>query len=851
MKKKILLIIGMFLFITNVNALTFNVDLTDIEDKGSSTLGSITNINVTNKELDASFQGSGDEVNFELTITNSGDRVGTLKSIGITSTNNKIEYTTNLPGTGLAINGNGTNKVLVNAKVLDGATAGTSKTIIKITYNYDEGSCPEGEILSEDETMCLCPNGRVRKDDGTCDDPEDAPECEEDEVYNETKKICEKITPPVTPSNPKTLDNIVLITLLFIVSGLGIYALLFSKLRTRKQRVIAGITTSTITLSISLTALISAFGIDNLLGAIINPITKTQEIEVTVNETITPIETWDGTECSLTLTPEYIFDGGSGIEADPYQIKTAEQLVCFAKSINEGTTYSGQFIKQTSDIKLNDNLVANMDAGTTDGLHVWVSAGNPNGNTYFGGTYDGNNKRISGILISAGGGAEDGLFGSAIDATFKNMILSDVYVNVSHKFVGALVGKAQNTLVVDNVTTSGKYGQRATSSGGVIGIFSSDSSTGFIRITNTTNNISPVPTGIIYATSIQHESEEPSIVFKNVVNNGDFYQYGGISESITGGNQRPNVLLENVVNNGNRNYDINDGGGYGGLIGRASLSKLVMKNSSNTGNLISNHTPGYIGGLIGVLSSKNITIQDCFNSGNLSTAYQNSYYNGLTVDEISTLRSTNPAGTMGGLVGSASSNNPIIIKDSFNSGKLSGLSLIGGILGYNKNSDDHVDSNLSMDNCYNTGDILVGDGAVGGLVAVTKGTINNSYNTGDITIWGFRDPFVDLGTSHELHQGTMAGGLVGKGNTYTWKVDNTGAVITNSYNEGDILVTAKTDNVTVGGICGLCSSLTNTDNRGNITSKHASVYLEGLAFRVIETTNSNFEGEITTEELPY
>ena len=90
-----------------------------------------------------------------------------------------------------------------------------------------------------------------------------------------------------------------------------------------------------------------------------------------------------------------------------------------------------------------------------------------------------------------------------------------------------------------------------------------------------------------------------------------------------------------------------------------------------------------------------------------------------------------------------------------------------------------------------------------------------------------------------------------KGNTYTWKVDSTGAVITDSYNEGDILVTAKTDNVTVGGICGLCSSITNTDNHGNITSKHASVYLEGLAFRVTTVVNSNFDGQITTENLPY
>jgi hypothetical protein len=36
MKKKILLILLMFMFITNVSALTFNVDVTNIEDKGNN-----------------------------------------------------------------------------------------------------------------------------------------------------------------------------------------------------------------------------------------------------------------------------------------------------------------------------------------------------------------------------------------------------------------------------------------------------------------------------------------------------------------------------------------------------------------------------------------------------------------------------------------------------------------------------------------------------------------------------------------------------------------------------------------------------------------------------------------------
>ena len=313
MKKKILLFILMFMFITNVSALTFNVDVTNIEDEGNNgTMGSITRIDVPNKTLDSEFSDIGDEVSFSITVTNTGDRAGTLRSIDIISTNDKIGYTTSLPDGGLAINGNDTNKVTVTAKVKDGAVNGTSTSTIKIKYTYDEGSCPEGEILSEDESMCLCPEGKVRNELGICIEPPKPIECEEDEIYNEEKKICEKkVVPvdptdpvdpepetpdepskedtkptPITPSNPKTLDNIILITLLFFVSGLGIYAVMFKKLDTNKKKISAGVTLGVVTFTLSFTVLAGVFGIDNLLGAIINPITKNTELIVTVNEKI-------------------------------------------------------------------------------------------------------------------------------------------------------------------------------------------------------------------------------------------------------------------------------------------------------------------------------------------------------------------------------------------------------------------------------------------------------------------------------------------------------------------------------------------------------------------------------------
>ena len=902
MKKKVLLIFSIFLFITNVKALTFNVDVTNIEDKGNNgTIGSITNIDLENKTLNTLFKQIGAEVSFDLTVTNSGDRAGTLRSISITSSNDKVEYTHSLPEGGLSINGNDFNTVTITAKVLQGAVSGTSTSTIKITYNYDEGSCPEGEILSDDESMCSCPEGKVRNEFGICVEPETKVTCEDDEIYNETKKICErkincesgevynettkvcekKETPviekedlpkdekvvekpvekTITVSNPKTIDNIVLIALLFIVSGLGIYAVLFKKLKTNKQKVTTGVIIGVLTLGTSFTVLASVFGIDNLLGAIINPITKNTELIVTVNEEIDLIETWDGTCSQTDLTPENIFEGGSGTEDDPYQIKTADQLACFANSVTKGKSYNGKFIEQISDIILNDNLNENIAAGNTEGLHIWLSAGNSNAVSprWFAGTYNGNNYVISGLYITdESSRGRKGLFSYTSNATLKNMILSDVYMNTTTAGSGALIGYALKTLTLDNITVSGTNETYVETSGGIIGTFYGASNGLYtsIRISNTTNNISNVDGGIISRINGIGTGNEHNVVFQNVVNNGDFRNLGGIASVIGSADvsDRPYILFDNVVNNGNRSGSNNAGVSFGGLVGYISAKNISIQNSGNTGNIQGNSGNGGAGGLFGSLNLMyEGLINNCYNSGDITFSFNESYLSGLTADEITDLRRAEPTGIIGGIVGTTATypQGKIIITNSYNTGKLSGLATIGGIIAYASDRDDNIYENLTIDNCYNLGEIRVGDGRVGGIVATTKGIIQNSYNKGDITIWGFRDPYGQLSDGN-YHTGTVAGGIVGSNNNLTWDKTYTGATIIDSYNEGNLLVTAKTDQVTFGGICGFCTSITGSHNSGNITSKYASQYFEGIAFRTFgEVADTYFDGEIITENLSY
>ena len=809
MKKKILLILLMFVFMTNAKALSFDTNITNIEDKGNNgTIGSIEKIDLPNKTLNVFFQDIGDEVSFDLTITNSGNRAGILRSIGVTSSGESIEYTNNLPEGGLSINGNDFNTVTITAKVKEGATNGTSSSEIKITYNYDEGSCPDGEILSEDESMCLCPEGLERNETGICVEPEKKIECADDEIYNETKKICEKkVVPtptpnkPINPSNPKTMDNIILITLLFFVSGLGIYAVMFRRLKTNKKKIVVGAITGVTTLALSFTVLAGVFGLDNLLSAIVNPITKTKEVVVTVNEEIDLIETWDG-NCDITdaLTPENIFAGGSGTESDPYQVKTAEQLSCLAKSVNEGTTYEGQYIKQTKNIKLNNNLNDQATAGDLSNAHVWTSAGykfydSNIGETIvktFSGTYDGDNKIISGLYLTPESiGQYKGLFGHSTNATFENMVLSDVYIDTAGN-TGALVGFGYENLTLSNITTYGNANFSNWDGAGIVSNYDGNS-VGSLIVEDTENNINLVCdgscSGIIHRLEgIKSSPDTPSFLAKNVANNGTINStngssWGGVFGYISSSNA--NTYFENVGNNGD--FILNGTSSLGGISGYASVYKLVVKDCYNTGDWSDNWT-GQSGGLFGsTYTNSEIVADGCYNSGNFT--HKDSHPEGLA---------SGPYGIMynGGIFGYTDWHK-ITITNSYNTGNMSAPYAYGaGILSNNDNSESLVE------NCYNIGDIT-GASYTGGIVGYFSGTINKVYNTGTITLFG----------------SVRAGGIVGYGGY---------PKVYNSYNSGDLNITGERSNQ-IGGICATeCGEIKNSYNTGNITTKYAGTSISGI-----------------------
>ena len=838
MKKKILLIIIMFIFMSNVKALTFNVNISKIEDKGNNgTIGSIERIDLENKEIDTLFQDIGSEVSFSLTISNTGDRAGTLKSIDVSSTNDKIEYTSNLPDGGLAINGNDTNEVIITAKVKAGAVNGKSSSEVKITYNYDEGSCPDGEILSEDESMCLCPEGLERNEKGVCIKPEKKVNCEKDEIYNEAKKICEKkevipVTPdknPINPSNPKTLDNIILITLLFIVSGLGIYAVMFTKLRTKKKKIIVGVLAGIFTLSLSFIVLSNVFGLDNLLSAIVNPITKTKELVVNVNEEIDLIETWDG-ECSLDvseLTPENIFEEGSGTESDPYKIKTAEQLSCFAKSVNNGETYEGKFIKQIKNIKLNNDVINSYEADNTTSLNEWVRIGYYNyyydtnlnvgvtEDKYFSGTYDGNNHMISGLYFNNTDKNYIGLFGNVKNADISNLEVVDALVYSTKDYSSILCARAAGGTSIHNVKTFGKL-----TGGSYVNGFVSYYS-GNLVVTDS-ENYADVTGGYISTGITGYAAKNTSLIMNNVTNYGNILtSSSGSSGLVYGGN----VELTSCFNKGDIvAVEGTNTSQSGGLV--AYGKDVVISDSGNEGNIIKGEGANATGGLVGQGTA---TITNSYNSGNI-TFKMNGSTNVAGLVGYGAISITNSYNTgdikgedpenfpetehrVAGIVGETGES--IYLENVFNTGDISATGAVGGIYGqanngsiskaYNSGTINGTANyiggiggrsyNMVAENVYNTGSIIgTGYGfstGLGGLFGEVN-NLTNSYNTGNIIIDNYQ----------------YVGGLVGY----------SGAVITNSYNSGIITLKDRTQDqsIWIGGISSNATQINNTYNLGNI-----------------------------------
>ena len=143
------------------------------------------------------------------------------------------------------------------------------------------------------------------------------------------------------------------------------------------------------------------------------------------------------------------FAGGTGSEAAPYLVATAQHL-------NNVRNYPGAFFLQTDDIYLNEEPY-NSGFG-------WLPIGTQS--APFTGSYNGNNFHIYYLYINQPEGNNLGLFGYAHSAVLKNITLKDVYIN-GKDYIGALIGSATECFI-ESCSSEGTI-TGASVTGGLVG----------------------------------------------------------------------------------------------------------------------------------------------------------------------------------------------------------------------------------------------------------------------------------------------------------------------------------------------------------------------------------------------
>lgn len=536
---------------------------------------------------------------------------------------------------------------------------------------------------------------------------------------------------------------------------------------------------------------------------------------------------------------------GSGTDAAPYQISTAEQLAALGKGVaaNDKRYCTASFLL-TADISLNDT--AGYAAWTdTPPKNVWTPIGcGQKWNYPFGGTFDGGGHSISGLYIGTRNGTVDwyengnccGLFGYTDGADIRNLKLEKAYINLDFtdnktKSIGCLIAHATRTVITDvsvegdmtvvglnsdecgllvsdalwttilRCTAEGTVSLRGYgTAGGLVASCTLSSVTDCVnraKVSHTEDTLKDYTGGIA--------GWSYGAVIENCTNKGAIYAPTDFTGGITGYMTYNEDAEEQYINACVNTASVT-GRHAGGLIGEYSAtgsitgvnatspdSKHTLKNCANSGRITGLETAGGIFGRCTMDATLNV--EGLQNTGRITVS---------PVDEMAFSLSA------GGLFGSLQTyHGGISVKDCKNTAPVSieGKNVrasgeMGGIVG----SITTCGGSTSIDNCRNTGALTADTrenstlnvGGIAGTVGIifseddeSLSTVSHCENTGSIS-----------GTI------SFAGGIAG----YLQRFDNgTFTTVQSCINRGDITLTSA---ASVGGIAGAIPDIANPSQEG-------------------------------------
>ena len=174
----------------------------------------------------------------------------------------------------------------------------------------------------------------------------------------------------------------------------------------------------------------------------------------------------------------YVFDTEGEGDSKVYLINNERDLERLAAYVNSGHETEGKTFKQNANI-------------TLTAAHTSIGGYIEGYSRYFKGTYDGNNKTISNLIVNAPNRNYQGLFGYTYKAVIKNVTLANCNIT-GKQYTGGIVGYASST-TIENCHVSGNISAKesdASKHGGIVGGATSASITGCTVIGTISTSVS-------------------------------------------------------------------------------------------------------------------------------------------------------------------------------------------------------------------------------------------------------------------------------------------------------------------------------------------------------------------------
>lgn len=461
--------------------------------------------------------------------------------------------------------------------------------------------------------------------------------------------------------------------------------------------------------------------------------------------------------------------GGSGTEADPYLIATAQDLADFRDAVN------GSAKKSTS--KLCAKLTANIDLSTL-GDRDWTPIGYYTGYSdcvYYGGTFDGGGFTISGLKIKSTKPYQ-ALFGYVKGGIIKNLTVAGSVETstTSSAYAAGIVGYG-NPVTMEKCTN--QVTVNVTQKGYAAGVVAYAGTGSTIKGCTNQGNISGVGdcVGGILATGTG------TTVISRCINSGEIistgkpgsynYSVGGIAGSLS------SSTVELCGNTGTVTSTLKRTAGIVGSFGG------TMTKCFNSGSITGIYASG---GIVGGFAAKNASVTDCYNTGSILCNAPTAPYSDSNTKGV------------GGIVGDpgSTSSADCTVKNCYNAGTITNADAattditVGGVIGSSsaKNYSGEVAGLITAENCYYlAANGLNGDGANAEAVGVTSKTaeelkasgmaalLGGSYidQAGGYPMLGWQDPNAEYTVTFTLSPSTAAL-TVWQGETTYWP-DETGA----------------------------------------------------------------------------